>query len=244
MKKQGIWHSFGFLLLLALASLACSVPGFGPAGEEPTPTPVGDIMYFNIPAYTYQLAPGEKVPGTNLQYVDKRGDAYEVMIDGKPASKRVGDSFYWSGVVAPGVFANFNLRLTTPLFGSMPVAGPVELIILNPNPVEQVTLPNESELIKFSNVLINYTVPVGYVVPGTTLIFEGVEERGQGGQLTNFARMSGTAGYPYVALGDSLEWTGKLLDNVYLRYNLRVTSLQDDALRLTGTADVWIVPQS
>jgi hypothetical protein len=244
MKKQGIWTIFVFLLALVLASLACTVPGFGSDAVEPTPTPVGDTMYFNIPAYTFQLAPGEKVPGTNLQYVDKRGDVYEVLIDGKPASKRVGDSFYWSGVVAPGVFGNFNLRLTATLFGSMPVAGSVELIVLNPNPAERLALPDGADIIKFSNILINYTVPAGYEVPGTTLVFEGIEERGQGGQTTNFARMGGTSGYPYVALGDSLEWTGTLLDNVYLRYNLRVTSLQDDALRLTGTADVWIVPQN
>ena len=99
-------------------------------------------------------------------------------------------------------------------------------------------------MLSFSNVVVNYTVPVGYQIPGTTMTYEGIEARGQGGQLTDFARLGGTAGYPYLAFGDSLVWVGKLLDNVYIRYNLRVTSMTDEALRLTGTAELWVLPKS
>ena len=241
--RKGNWSIAGFVFLLALATLACAVPGFDEAGPDPTPTAVGDTIFFNIPAYTHQLSPGDTVPGTGLNFKDKQGDAYEVIIDGQATWKRAGDSFYWSGVLAPGVFANFNLRLTTTLFGDMPVAGPVEIIILNPVPVEQ-ALPDVGNALHFSSILANYTVPVGYTIPGTSLIYEGIEERGQGGQLTDFARLSGTSGYPYLAFGDSLVWTGRLLDNVYIRYNLRVTSLNEDALRLTGTAELWVLPRS
>jgi len=242
--RKGTWSLVGFVVLLALATLACVVPGFEDAGPAPTPTAVGDTMFFNIPAYTYQLSPGESIPGTGLQFKDRQGDAYEVSIDGQTTLKRSGDSFYWSGVLAPGVFANFNLRLTAAVFGGMPVAGPVEIIVLNPAPVEVTTIPADENILSLSSILIDYTVPVGYTIPGTSLIFEGIEERGQGGQLVDFARLSGTAGYPYLAFGDSLVWTGKLHDNIYIRYNLRATSIKDDALRLSGTAELWVVPRS
>lgn len=244
MGNKGFLHVAGFLLVLLLASLACDVPGFEEAAPEATPTAVGDTMYFNIPVYTAQLAPGDAVPGTRLRYNERQNDAYEVTIDGQTTLKRAGDSFYWSGVLAPGVFANFNLRLTTAFGGDMPVAGPVELIVLNPVPVEQTAVPTVEDALEFSNILIDYTVPTGYTVPGTTLIYEGVETRGQGGQLTDFARLSGTSGYPYLAFGDSFVWTGKLLDNLYLQYNLRVTSLKEDALRLTGTANLTVLPKT
>jgi hypothetical protein len=234
----------GMIMLLAATSLACAVPGLDDTAQAPTPTAIGDTMYFHIPVFTTQLFPGEVVPGTGLRYNDRQGDAYGVNIDGQITQKRSGDSFYWSGVLAPGVFANYNLRLTTSFAGGMPVAGPVEIIVLNPVPVEDMALPEGENVLHLSGIVADYTVPVGYKVPGTSLTYEGVEARGQGGQMTDFARLSGTSGYPYLAFGDSLVWTGRLLENVYLRYNLRVTSLNEEALRLSGTAEMWIAPRS
>jgi hypothetical protein len=37
-----------------------------------------------------------------------------------------------------------------------------------------------------------------------------------------------------------LRWQGSLLDNVYIVYSLRVLGINDDGLRLTGTADLWV----
>ena len=67
---------------------------------------------------------------------------------------------------------------------------------------------------------------------GTTLIYEG-EQNG-------VAELSGTAGYPFFALDDSLLWSGKLRENVYLRYNVRISSLDEAWLELQGTAEIWI----
>ena len=238
--KPHLWAMPAFVLLLVLASLACTVPGTGPAVPAATPTPLGDVMILTIPAVGYNLAPGEKVPGTGLQFVDRQGEAYEVSIDGQSALKRAGDSFYWSGVLASGVFANFNLRLTASIFGSLPVAGMVEFTILNPQPVEELGVPDGTGRYHFSNVVADYTVPVGYQIPGTTAVYSGLEERSQGGQATRLARLSGTSGYPYLALGDSFVWTGRIRDNVHLAYNLRVTSLNEESVRLTGTAELWV----
>ncbi len=238
--KHKLWALPGFIFLLALASLACAVPGTGPAAPAPTPTPPGDTLILTIPAFGYNLAPGDQVPGTGLQFLDRQGDAFEVSIDGQTALKRAGDSFFWSGVLAPGVFANFNLRLTTSIFGSLPVAGMVEFIVLNPQPVEELGVPDNTGRLHYTNVVADYTVPVGYVAPGTTAVFQGIEERGQGGQTVRLARFSGMSGYPYLALGDSFVWTGRVRDNVHLAYNLRVTSLNEDGIRLTGTAELWV----
>ncbi len=242
--KRNLWAVPAFLLLLLLTAMACAIPGTGSSGPPATPTPLGDTMIFYMPAYAYNLAPGEGVPGTGLLFVDRQGDAFEVIIDGQRTLKRAGDSFFWSGVLAPGVFANYNLRLTTSMFGSLPVAGPVEIIVLNPAPVEELGVPDGAGKYHYTNIVADYTVPAGYKVPGTTAVYEGLEERGQGGQTVRVGRISGTGGYPYLALGDSLVWTGRIRDNVYLAYNLRVTSVNEEAIRFTGTAELWIAPLS
>lgn len=230
------------IALLVLTALACGVPGMGTAVPQPTPTPIGDTFILNIPAYTHNLAPGESVPGTGLTYLGRREDAFEVSIDRQVTLKRPGDSFYWSGVLSQGVFANFNLRLTMSVFSSMPVAGPVEIIILNPQPVEELGIPTSADKYRFSNAVIDYTVPPGFVIPGTTMRYEGLEARGQAGQTTNVARLSGTTVYSVLALGDSLVWNGRLRDNTHIAYNLRVTGLNERGIRLSGVADLWIVP--
>jgi hypothetical protein len=36
-------------------------------------------------------------------------------------------------------------------------------------------------------------------------------------------------------------WTGRLRDNVVVRYNLRALSFNERALHLVGTGDLWIL---
>lgn len=227
-------------MLLALA--ACSlVPGLGSSGPPPSPTPPGDTLSYTIPAYTINLSPGDGVPGTRLQYIDRRDEGYLVKIDGLEAIKRVGDSFFWSGVIAPGVYANYNLRLTTDLFGKVPAVGPVEIIILNPEPMEA-ALPTELAAASptYHNILIDYQVPPGMTIPGSTVVYEGTITQGEGQQAAQLAWLTGTSGYPYLALGDSLVWVGRVRENVYVRYSMRVTTMNEYGLRLTGTAELWI----
>jgi hypothetical protein len=77
-------------------------------------------------------------------------------------------------------------------------------------------------------------------VPGSTIVYETTVTQGEGQQATELARLSGTSGYPYLALGDSLVWTGRVRENVYVRYSMRVTTLNEYGLRLSGTAELWI----
>lgn len=238
-------HAIGsFILLLILTTLACAIPGRGSSGPALTPTPLGDTLVFKIPVYTYNLAPGATVPGTRLEYVGRNEGIYNVKIDGLPANKRTGDSFIWNGIIAPGVHGSYNLRITTAILGDLPVGGPVDITILNPDPIERTTAPlNEQLLLTYNNLLVNYLVPQGRQIPGSSLIFETIITQGEGDQATQLAQLSGLSGYPYMALGDSLVWTGNLRDNVVIRYNLRALALNEDGLRLDGTAELWILNQ-
>lgn len=235
--KALILTPFYFLLT------ACSLIGLGSSAPSATPTPLGDTLSFTIPAYTISLDPGDSVPGTRLQYLGRTGDTYQVSIDGLNATKRAGDSFIWNGVLAPGVYANYSLRLIMAVFGPLRVAGPVTITFFYPQPVEAPLPANLDSPLTFNNAVINYLVPVGRTVPGTTLVYAGLITQGEGDQVNRLAQLSGLSGYPYLALGDSLIWSGRLKDNAYLRYSLRVAGLNEEGLRLAGTAQLWLTPQ-
>jgi hypothetical protein len=234
----------GLILLLVLTTLACTIPGRASSGPAPTPTPMGDTLSFNIPAYAYNLEPGGSVPGTHLEYIGRSEGAYNVRIDGFEAVKRSGDSFFWSGVIQPGVYGNYNLRITTAVFGGLPVAGSVEIIVFYPEPVQRDTIPTvDQSLLSFTALVVDYTVPEGYQIPGTALVYDGIITQGEGEGATQLAQLSGLTGHPYLARGDSLVWIGNLRDNVVVRYNLRASALNEDGLRLDGTADLWVLPK-
>ncbi|MCP4363051.1 MAG: hypothetical protein GY796_34035 [Chloroflexi bacterium] len=226
------------LIFLLMGGLACAVPGFTPAAPAPSPTPPGDMLFLQAP-YTYNLTSGGRVPGTQLEYIEATGDSFRMRIDGAEATKRIGDSFPWKGVVGPGVLGNYNLRLTTALGGNLPAVGTVKLTVLNPEPQEVVTaVPPVPEKLHYGGIIINYNVPVGREVPGSTMVFEGVSN--QSGITA--AQLSGISGYAFFAQGDSLVWQGQLRENVYVRYDLRVVTLSEENLLLGGTAELWITP--
>ncbi len=223
------------LLLLALASLACI---FGTGDQDPqqaTATSLpNQVVSYRVPLYSTSLKQGESVPGTQLTYLGREGSIYNVTIGGLPAAKRVGDSFAWKGVMVPGVVGDYNLRISPTLLGdNLQAAGSVQIFVLNPIPVELAEdFSVMNSLLEFNNIGVDHIVSKGGSIPGTTLIYEGQSDQG--------ARFSGTSGYPYRLAGDSLVWTGRLRGNVIVRQSLRVTSIQEDSLRLVGTVQLWI----
>lgn len=227
------------LVLLTAVTLACStssIPGLG-RGPAATVTPIGDYLTLEIPAFTGSLAPGESVGGARLEYLGKSPDGgYRVTIDGQEVVKRSGDSLIWSGVIGPGVLATMNLRVTTSLLGELPVAGSVKLNILFPEVLELTAVPQLPAARHFSNIVINYSVPAGQTIPGTTLVYDGLTQ--QAG--IDVAQISNSDRQTYHAVGDSLVWAGKLRDNVYLRYNLRIISFNENSVQVGGLAEIWI----
>ena len=221
--------------LLVMAALACTIgTGGAPAPTAAATVPPDQVVAYRLPIYTATLKPGETVKGSKLTYVGREGDVYNVTIGGLPAAKRVGDSFAWKGVTAPGVIGDFKLRISPTLRGDdLLAAGTAEILVLNPIPVELNNDFNVAEsLLHFSNIAVDYEVPIGAQIPGTTLLFEAATDSG--------AQLDGTKGFPIRALGDSLIWTGRLRGNVVVRYSLRVASLNENSLRLVGTAELWI----
>jgi hypothetical protein len=224
-------------LAISLPQLACA---FLPGNEESNPNEVTpaptDALLFKAPLYTATLGIGEVVPGTQLRYLARNGSEYQVTIDGLGATKRVGDSFTWRGTIAPGVIGRYNLRITpTFITDDLIVAGPVEIVVLNPIPIElSGTATGEAGDIHYAGIPIDHTLPVGGQLPGSTLVFQGLTEDG--------ALLGGTEGYPYRAIGDSLIWIGRLRSGVTARYALRVTTLDEGRLRLSGTAELWVTP--
>ncbi|HID52451.1 MAG TPA: hypothetical protein EYP41_10475 [Anaerolineae bacterium] len=227
------------LALLTAVTLACStasIPGLD-QGPPATATPVGDYLTLEIPAFTASLAAGELVGGARLEYLGKSPDGgYRVAIDGQEVVKRSGDSLIWSGVIGPGVLATLNLRVTTSLLGELPVAGSVKLHILYPEALELTAVPQLPNALYFSNIVINYSVPAGQTIPGTTLVYAGLTQ--QAG--IDVAQISNGSRQTYHAVGDSLVWAGKLRDNVYARYNLRIISFDEATVQVGGLAEIWI----
>jgi hypothetical protein len=225
-----------FFLALLFVSASCSLPIIG-GDDDSTPTPSpDDIVTFDIPLFSTTLSPGETIQATQMSYLGREGPAYKVTIDGQEALKRVGDSFQWRGVIAPGVASRYNLRIS-PTFSSsdMLAIGSVELNIFNPVPVqlENPGADSTAEL-HFSNVKIDHKVISGGQVPGTPFVFEEMTVDG--------AKFSGVEGFPYRAIGDSLFWSGRLRGNVAASYEMRVASLNEERVRLIGIAELWITP--
>jgi hypothetical protein len=219
------------MALLLATSLACALPSFNSTPTPPpSPTPEGDTLVFNAP-YSIQLEPGTVVPGTRIVFVNAGNDLYEMSIDGLQAYLPAGNSITWRGVVAPGLFSDYQLRLRRDFRGRLLAEGEVRVAVLNPAPVEIPPTQTPSAPIHYSQIQVSYFVPEGYRIPGTTLIYEG-EQNG-------VAELSGTASYPFFAPNDTLLWTGKLRPNITIRYNLRVSNLDQYGLALSGTAELW-----
>lgn len=230
-----------FVVLLLLVSLACGLPNSEPAPA--TATPEGNMLTFGIlsPTYTASLNAGDHVPGAPMYYVGQEGDAYRVRIGGQDALKRSGDSFIWSGIIAPGSYAEYNLRLTSGFLGPLPVAGGVDVTFLDWQALELTNLPDVSSGLHFGNIpIVETNLQLEETLRGATLTYQGIYKQGN----QEFAHFTGLSAQPYYAQGDSLVWSGQLRSNVYVRYNLRVVSFNESRVILGGTADLWVLEQT
>lgn len=199
------------------------------------PTPVGDTLRFVVPrpAYRVTLTAGERVPGTAMGLIGVNGDTFTVEIDNQLASKRAGDSFFWRGVVAPAVLGQYNLFIERSFQpNALSAAGELQLIVFSPTPVEGAPPPGGAEVLVFDQIVTDHVVPLGGQIPGTSLVFAGLD-----GTTVTF---SGTAFYPVRIIGDSLTWSGTLRPNVYVDHAMSLVSVDSVGLRVRGSATLRV----
>lgn len=207
------------MFALAVALLSCS----------PRPGPSEGSLTYRGPV-ELSTEPGEYVAGTDILYVGASEGRAEFQIEGQPARKKIGDSLDWHGEAVDGVDLKLNLRVLLITEQSVHTGGTVAIEVRNASPR---SMPVDTGSANKFTVAVTYAVEKGERIPGSLLSYEGKdEERG--------AVLGGVEGYPYRKAGDSIDWEGRLRDNVWLRLNLRVLFFNDKTLRVGGLATIWL----
>ncbi len=173
---------------------------------------------------------GEKLPYAEISYLGLGPQGAEVLIKGQKAVKQRGDSLSLESPLLPGVDLKLETRIVNFDSKALNSAGIFTLRIREPQPAP--APPPKEAPIKFT-APAGYKVNRGELIPGTTVRYGGKEAEG--------AKFEGIEGYPYRKAGDSLVWTGKLKEKVYLVLNVRVIYYNEDAAFLSGTAEIIIV---
>jgi len=175
---------------------------------------------------------GENLPGTSIRYVGQSEKGAEILIAGQHALKQKGDSLDWKGDPVEGASVDLSLRVLWFTEEALHLVGTGTVVVRQPSP-QPAFIETEWPL-KFINAPVTYGVARNEYIPGTTIEYLGKEEEG--------AHLGGIDGYPYRKGADSILWEGKLREKVYLQLNVRVLYIGEDALRVGGTANIWIVP--
>lgn len=212
----------GILIVVLGAMLAgCSfIPGLGSGSG-------GALTYDG--ATQHGVGPGEVIPGTDIQFIQKTDQGAEVLIGGQRAIKKIGDSLDWKGTVSGGVQVSMPQRIALITDGRLQTVGTVRVTIPGANPAPGAA-PGSGRYVY--EVASGYTVRKGQTVPGTTLVYQGKTDEG--------AQFSGTNDYPYRRVGDSIHWQGQLAPGVYLDTTLRIGAYTDDFVTLAGLAKIIV----
>lgn len=223
----------GSLVLLALGC-TLTIPGTPPTPTAlPVATPDGDTIYFSAP-YSYLLTPDSRIPRTRIYYQGEQNGVFVFSIGGLSAFRQLNDLISWRGVIAPNVVGDYQLVIVSSTDSNLFTEGSVRLAIFNPSPLEIPLSSLPSAPPDFANIPVDYNVPEGRLVPGTTLLYQG--------QQDGMALLTGSSAYPLYPVGNSVTWTGRLTSNVLLRYDLVVSRIDENGVGLLGTAQLWILP--
>ena len=213
-------HWIIVVALVALSVAAC-------ARELPT----GAMEYST--AFERNIPAGRTLPGTDIKYIGKTEQGAQMSIGGQIAIKRALDSLTWHGDAAPGANVSLSLRVLTFDSQSLDTGGTAKVVLtsVKPQAVASTSLPKDALTFKG---IVNYDVPQGKTIPGTTITYDGKTPDG--------AKLGGVEGYALRKEADSILWTGRLADKVFLGLDLRVVFFTDSSLRTTGTATLYIMP--
>jgi len=193
--------------------------------------PAGAMEYST--AFERNIRAGQTLPGTDIKYIGKTEQGAQMSIGGQTAVKRALDSLTWHGDAAPGANVSLSLRVLTFDSQSLDAGGTAKVVLtsVKPQAVSPTSLPKDALTFKG---IVNYDVPQGKTIPGTLITYEGKTPDG--------AKLGGIEGYALRKEADSILWTGRLADKVFLGLDLRVVFITDSSLRTTGTATLYIVP--
>jgi hypothetical protein len=209
--------------LLALLLGLLGGGALGGVGEE------GELRY--IAPFEHRMAPGETLPGTEIQYLSKEADGARVRIGTEEAVRKVGDSLDWQAEPLDGVEVDWTLRLAPFSQEDMRVIGTVTVTVRDANPVQ-----GEAD----TQSALHYTAPVtvnakrDQPLAGTTITYLGSTEEG--------AHLGNVEGYAYRKVADSITWEGRLKERLHMRLSSRVVFYTDDNLQVAGTVALWIGP--
>lgn len=220
MKKRLFLAGLALLIVLAAGAASC-LPWQSP--------PEGQIVY--VGPTEQGVAPGEFLPGTDMQYVGLANDEAEFLIEGKRAMKKKGDSLDWDGHPLSGVTLNLKQRIVWFTDEKLHAAGTARLAVDEPQPVVM-TFPEELPVLY--KLPATYNVKKGETIPGTTLGYEGSSDDG--------AELSGLEDYPYRKIADSISWEGQLREGVFIQVTLRVAFFNEDQLQVAGLATIGLQP--
>ena len=223
-----------FILVLSAFLASCALVGepIEPTAV-PSVTPPGDMLALTTANYTHTLIENEPIPGTQITYRSREGDNIFIDIDGQSAVRRVGDTLTGTQLMVPGAHVHYNLRLINATFSNPYVFGPVTITIFNPQPLEITNLAEPPPAtIVYEGIGIDYRVPVGRTLPGSSVTFLGVDDLG--------ARLGGTAQYPSLPEQNSFVWTGRLSRHAVIRYDLTAVRVLPDELHMRGEAKLYL----
>ena len=105
LKQRIVWYTEDTLHAAGTARLAVDAP-------QPAEAyfPANPPVLYKLPV-TYNVRPGEAIPGTTLVYVGSDNSGAELSgIDGYPYRK-IADSITWEGRLRDGVYLDMNLRV-------------------------------------------------------------------------------------------------------------------------------------
>jgi hypothetical protein len=193
-------------------------------GEHP-----GKLTYKLPTVLTVPL--GESIPGTDIRYEENDEDGVYLILGGKRALKRKGDSVSWEGEPVPGANVNLDLRVVWFNEQAVHLAGTAQVVVNDVSPRSET--PITESPVKYSGA-VAYSLAKGAYIPGTTLTYVGQEEEGAAlGGLPEDA-------YPYRQAGDSVVWEGRLRDDVHIKLELRVIQYSERILRIGGLVTLWL----
>jgi hypothetical protein len=207
------------LCVVLLVIAGCAVIG-GTGGDS------GSLVYTGPTEQSVEMGAG--IPGSDIRYVGYSERGIEVLIDDQRAIKKVGDSLDWHGSPVAGTDVSMAQRILFANESRLQTVGTVKVTVRNPRP--EVALFPGGQTPYTYKVAVTHTVRRGDAIPGTLITYKGKAEEG--------AEFEGLSGYPYRKMGDSVIWTGRLGNGVYLDSTYRVVAYTEDFVTLAAIATV------